>query len=211
MVRFEWSVETLSLRQRFPRYDCICFFIAADEDVVANEIIPFTEFERRSDDDSYFHYCRCGGVFEVGDVALLQEIDRSKWGRSEAGPCGMFRVFLHLQDRLFFVSFPCLLMWPVYYHNILDERVISFWSCLFDFLLGKWGAGKEVTVLSALSFGKPRLSGHAKPGGSDCPTDHKTFPTVEGTMSVSFYYEDSSFPTRMYRRMYGNGAVTVPV
>ena len=30
-------------------------------------------------------------------------------------------------------------------------------------------------------------------------------------MNVSFCHEDSSFPTRMYRRMYGNGAVTVPV
>lgn len=75
MVCFERTVEALSLRQRLPRYRSRVFLIQADDDVVANEIIPFTEFERRNDDDSYFHYCRCGGVFEVEIEKSLERID----------------------------------------------------------------------------------------------------------------------------------------
>ena len=33
--------------------------------MILNEIITFAEFEKRNEGDSYYHYCRCGGVFEV--------------------------------------------------------------------------------------------------------------------------------------------------
>lgn len=33
--------------------------------MVANEVVPFKEFDKRNGEDSYVYYCRCGGVFEV--------------------------------------------------------------------------------------------------------------------------------------------------
>ena len=48
----------------------------ADADVVAQEIFPFSEFDFRSDDACYTHYCRCGGKFEVGmSEVKIDEID----------------------------------------------------------------------------------------------------------------------------------------
>ena len=120
-------------------------------------------------------------------------------------------MLLHLQDQLFSVSFLCLFVQLLLRHIILDGRIISFRSCLFDLILGERGAGEEDSVVPALSLVESRLSRHAKPGGTDRSTDHQTFSAVEGTMIACCPHKDSAFPTDVYRRMYGNSAVTVSV
>ena len=44
----------------------------ADDNVVVNYEYPFSEFDHRAGEDSYIHYCRCGGVFEVCSSSLFQ-------------------------------------------------------------------------------------------------------------------------------------------
>ena len=38
--------------------------------MIVNEIIPFAEFVKRNEGNSYYHYCRCGGVFEVDESEI---------------------------------------------------------------------------------------------------------------------------------------------
>ena len=45
--------------------------LVADDNVVVNYEYPFSEFDHRPGEDSYIHYCRCGGVFEVCCINLL--------------------------------------------------------------------------------------------------------------------------------------------
>ncbi|KAK8794417.1 hypothetical protein WA171_003540 [Blastocystis sp. BT1] len=58
-VHEAWLV--LSDETKRANYDTL---FLQDEQVIVNEIIPFAEFEKRNEGDSYYHYCRCGGVFE---------------------------------------------------------------------------------------------------------------------------------------------------
>ena len=54
---------------------CSYFLFVADEDVVAQEVFPFSEFEFCMSDECYYHNCRCGGKFEVSVPDLIYLVD----------------------------------------------------------------------------------------------------------------------------------------
>ncbi|CBK23011.2 uncharacterized protein [Blastocystis hominis] len=70
LVNKAWDV--LSDPVKRANYDKQYF---ADVDVVAQEIFPFSEFDYRSDDACYTHYCRCGGKFEIYEEEVAEKIE----------------------------------------------------------------------------------------------------------------------------------------
>ncbi|KAK8819515.1 hypothetical protein WA556_002504 [Blastocystis sp. ATCC 50177/Nand II] len=64
-----WSV--LSDETKRANYDKI---VLADDDVVVNEVFPFSEFSPNGS-SSYVHPCRCGGVFEIYQKEVDEKMD----------------------------------------------------------------------------------------------------------------------------------------
>lgn len=90
----------------------------ADDDVVVNEVFPFSEFSPNGS-SSYVHPCRCGGVFEVVTVHLPHGLDLPKGGRWEDGSPRVFAVFFSLQDRvLVSCPFDCFVLLPSHRSDI---------------------------------------------------------------------------------------------
>ena len=65
-----WSVLSDPIKRA--NYDKL---FHADEDVVAQEVFPFSEFEFCMSDESYYHNCRCGGKFEIFKDEVSEKID----------------------------------------------------------------------------------------------------------------------------------------